>query len=90
MPTWGWVVVVVIAIASRPIEVRLWRAGRISDRALAILLLARFPLLTLFAVVAQGIFDALGLLLLGISLLPGLLAYRWLLGMVREQRSNPN
>ena len=90
MPPWVWVVAVAIAVASRPIEVRLWRAGRLSDRALAVLLLARLPLLTLFAIVAQRIFDPIGLLLLGISLLPGLLGYNWLLGIIREQRSNPS
>lgn len=39
------IVVVAIAVAIRPIEVRLWRSGRITGRTLKLLLLGRFPVL---------------------------------------------
>jgi len=48
MPTSALVVaVVVVAIVSRLLDVYLWRAGRISDRTAAILLLGRFPIVGL-------------------------------------------
>jgi hypothetical protein len=85
MPWWWWIVAIAVLLASRPIEVRLWRAGRISDRTVTILVLSRFPLVTLVAILAEGMTTALGFILLGVSLLPALMAYRWLLGVVREQ-----
>ena len=48
-------IIAIAAIASRPIEARLWRAGRLSDRATAILFLGRFPVLCfLFGLMASG------------------------------------
>jgi hypothetical protein len=47
----------VAAVMSRPIEARLWRAGRLSDRSATILLLGRFP-----------VFCCLGALILGADL----------------------
>lgn len=44
--------IIAAAVLSRPIESRLWRAGRLSDRALAALLVARFPIVFgLFALI---------------------------------------
>jgi hypothetical protein len=85
MPSWAWIVVLVLLVASRPIEVRLWRAGRLSDQAVTIRLLTCLPLVSLIAIVAQGVYLPLAVLVLWISLLPGLLGYRWLLRIVREQ-----
>jgi hypothetical protein len=86
MPPWAWIVVLVLLVASRPIEARLWRAGRLSDQAVTILLLSRLPLLALIAVVAQGASLPIGVFILGISLLPLLIGYRWLHRVVRDQR----
>ena len=81
-----WLVVLIIAILvmSRPIEARLWRAGRLSDRNLALLLIGRFPALVgLFAVFAGASLPMI-VFLVAISLLPGLFLYRWTLGIVQE------
>jgi hypothetical protein len=85
MPTWIAIPLVALAIASRPIEVRLWRAGRLSDRAVTLLVLGRFPVLATIGAVAIG-GDVGFVAMIGlISLLPMLLFYRFFLGMVREQ-----
>ena len=90
MPVWVWVVVVILAVASRPIEVRLWRAGKLSDRTLAALLLARLPALATFAVIANGASLPVALLLIGSSLLSPLLFYRFVLGVIQEQSRRAN
>jgi hypothetical protein len=90
MPAWLWVPILILAVASRPIEVRLWRAGRLSDRAVTVLLLTRFPLLVAIGAFATGGPLALDLLLIGGSLLPSLFLYRFLLGIVRERSARPN
>lgn len=82
---WAWIVALVLFVASRPIEVRLWRAGRLSDRAVSILLLSRIPLVSLTVLVAQGAPLSLGLLVMGVSVLPMLLGYGRVLRLVREQ-----
>ena len=71
---------IVVAAVSRPVEVRLWQAGRLSDRAYVALFLSRFPLLVGMALVI------LGAPLAVLVALPGLLLYRFVLRMVREQR----
>jgi len=38
--------VILAAVLSRPLELRLWRDGRLSDQTTAILLLTRFPAMT--------------------------------------------
>jgi hypothetical protein len=85
MPWWWWIVAIALLMASRPIEARLWRSGRLSDRAVTILLLSRLPLIALLVIVSQRPPPAVGVFLLGISVVPGMLAYRWLLALVREQ-----
>jgi hypothetical protein len=84
------VLILILAVASRPIELRLWRAGRLSDRAVTVLVLARFPLVVAIASVATGGSLPLDLLLVGASLLPGAFLYRFLLGVVRESSAHPN
>lgn len=79
------ILIVGIALMSRPIEVRLWRARRLSDRKLALLLIGRFPLIVgLFAALAGASLPMI-VLLVAVSLLPGLFLYRWTLGLVEEQ-----
>lgn len=90
MPVWLWIVIFVAALASRPIEVRMWRAGRLSDRALTLLLVGRLPLLALVFAVAEGASVGLGLLLVGISVIPGALMYRHVFNLVRTQKAAPS
>ena len=84
MDWWLVILIVAIGVMSGPIEARLWRAGRLSDRRLALLLIGRFPALVgLFAVFAGASFPMI-VFLVAISLLPGLFLYRWTLGIVQE------
>ena len=85
MEPWVTLLVIVVAVASRSIEVRLWRAGRLSDRALTLLMLGRFPALTaIFALLLGGSLQ-MTLLLVAISVLPGLFLYRYMLGAIHDQ-----
>jgi hypothetical protein len=85
MPLWLGLLILVVAIARRPIEVRLWRAGRISDRTLAVLLLGRLPLLVLIASLSTGGSFLLTTALVGASLVVSALFYRFTLGLIREK-----
>jgi hypothetical protein len=78
-------IVVVAAVISRPIEARLWRAGRLSDRTTALLLLGRFPLVAgLFALILGAPLPiVIGLTVL--ALLPAVLFYRVALDLLRNQ-----
>jgi hypothetical protein len=87
VPTWLGFLLVVLAVASRPIEVRLWRAGRISDRTVTILLLGRFPVVVGVAALATDGFTILTAVLVAISLVPSALFYGWMLGFLRGQRA---
>jgi hypothetical protein len=73
MEPWLAILIIVAAVASRPIEVRLWRAGRLSDRTLTLLLVGRFPVvLGLYALLTGGL-SLLTLFVIASSLLPSLL-----------------
>jgi hypothetical protein len=85
LPLWLGLLLLVIAVASRPIEVRLWRANRISDRALVILLLGRLPVIVAIAAAAAQAPAILGLLVVGASLIAPVLFYRFTLQLVRDQ-----
>jgi hypothetical protein len=78
----------ILLVASRPFEVRRWRAGRISDRTLAILILGRFPLVGL----AAGVFGGAGIpataLLFGLMCIPGVLLYGWTLRRIQEAHAD--
>jgi hypothetical protein len=85
MQAWVGLLIVVAAVASRPIEVRMWRAGRLSDRTLAVLLLGRSPvLIALFSLLIGGP-PMVILFMVAISLVPGVFLYRWLLGIIQGQ-----
>jgi hypothetical protein len=90
MEPWLAILIIVAAVASRPIEVRLWRAGRLSDRTLTLLLVGRFPVvLGLYALLTGGL-SLLTLFVIASSLLPSLLLYRFVLyrfvlDLIREQ-----
>jgi hypothetical protein len=79
--------VIVAAVISRPVEARLWRAGKLSDRTTAILLLGRFPVMVfLFAVISGGA-SLLVLVVTALAGLPALAFYRFTLGLLREQKA---
>lgn len=81
-----WLVVLVIAAAvvSRPIEARLWRARKISDRAFSVALVARFPIVVFLFAVVDGAPLPFVLAITALSILPGALFYRTMLGLVRD------
>ena len=79
--------VIVAAVISRPVEARLWRAGKLSDRTTAILLVGRFPVVVfLFAVIGGGA-PLFVLAVTAMAALPALAFYRFTLGMLREQKA---
>ena len=79
------VLIVIVAVASRPIELRAWRSGRISDRTLAALLLGRFPVLgAVFAFLIGGSLPVIGLVVIAAAI-PAVVGYGFVLGMVQEQ-----
>jgi hypothetical protein len=89
MPGWVYilVIVIVIAIASRPIESRLWRAGRISDRTLAVLIIGRFPVLSAVFAVLSGASGTFLVLFTIVGAVPGLLMYRFVLNSIKRAAS---
>lgn len=86
MSWWLGVALVVVLLASRPIEVRLWRAGRLSDRTTTILVLGRMPALALIACVAQGASPLVTVGLIAITLIPIALFHRFTMNLLAEQR----
>jgi hypothetical protein len=79
------ILIVAVALLSRPIEARLWRAGRLSDRKLTLLLVGRFPLLVGLVALLAGASLPVVLLAVAVSLLSGLFLYRFALGLVQER-----
>jgi hypothetical protein len=79
------VLLIVAGVASRPIEVRLWRAGRLSNRAVTILLLARTPVLLFFIFLIVG-YDLGFIVVVTLAAAFAMVAaYRFTLGLVTEQ-----
>jgi hypothetical protein len=87
MQPWLVLLIIVAAVASRPIEVRLWRAGRLSDRTLTLLLLGRLPVVAGLFVLLGGGLSLPIVFVIAISLLPSLVLYRFVLDLVRWQDS---
>ena len=87
---WLGVVLIGLLLVSQPIELRLWRAGRLSDRAVTMLLLAQFPMMVLIGIAATGPLDAGRLFTVAAVALPALIAYRWMLSFVREKSPRSN
>jgi hypothetical protein len=79
------VLVIIGDVISRPVEVRLRRAGRISDRTTAILLLGRFPALCLLFGLILGASIPLTLGMTVPVLIPMAVFYRLTPDMLREQ-----
>jgi hypothetical protein len=88
MDLWLVILIVAIAVASRPIEARLWRAGRLSDRKVTMLLIGRFPLLVGLVAVLSGASLPVVLFAVGTSLLSGLFLYRFALGLAQERSAS--
>jgi hypothetical protein len=86
MPFWVPVLILVAAVASRPIEAHLWRAGRLSDRTTTLLLLGRMPMLALAFSILYGGNLPLTLFLLAVALLPMALGYRFIMNLLAEQQ----
>jgi len=76
--------VIAAAVISRPIEMRLWRAGRISDRTLAIAGLARFPIIAFLFGLILGASIPLLILITAVAIVPGLMFYRFMLDFIRD------
>jgi hypothetical protein len=79
------VLVIVAAVASRLIEARLWRAGRLSNRATATLLLGTFPVVCLLFGLILGVSVPLLLGITALALVPTALFYCFTLDLLREQ-----
>jgi hypothetical protein len=79
--------VLVGAVASRPIVIRVWRAGRLSDRSAAVLGVGRFPVLALVFGLILGLPPLLIAALTAIGVLSAVLFYRFALEVIREQSS---
>jgi len=79
------VLLIAAAVVSRPIEARLWRAGRLSDRTTALLLIGRFPVLICLFAIIDGASPPIvaGITLVG--LVPAAMFYRFTLDLLREQ-----
>jgi hypothetical protein len=78
-------IVIAAAVISRPIEVRLWRAGRLSDQTTALLLIGRFPVVVcLFGLILGGpLLMVIGLTIMAV--LPAAIFYRFALDVLRAQ-----
>ena len=74
-------------VATRPFEEGRWRAGRISDRTSALLVLGRLPvLLGGFALIA-GLPLPVAAAAMLVALLPGALLYPWVVGRLRRAQN---
>jgi hypothetical protein len=85
----AWLVAILLVayLAAPVVELRLWRAGRLSDRAVTALLLARFPVLFGVMWLASGAhLETLAIVVLGVIIVWKLF-YGWLLSAVRDKRA---
>jgi hypothetical protein len=78
------IALLIVLVASRPFEVRAWRAGRLSDRSAAILIVARFPLIGLAVGIFSGANVATIVALVVLMSVPALLLYGWTLNRLRK------
>jgi tellurite resistance protein TehA-like permease len=69
------------------IAARFWRTGRFSDRAMTNLVIGLVPALILAYGVVQGSSLPFALAMAALVLAPGLVLYRIIFDLVREQRS---
>jgi hypothetical protein len=71
-------------VATRLWEEERWRAGRISDRTSAVLVLARLPGLVLGFALITGQDPATVAVMTGIALVAAALLYPWVVGRLRR------
>jgi hypothetical protein len=87
MPVWLVGILLIAYLAAPIVELRLWRAGRLSNRAVAVLLPARMPVVFGVSWLTWGVridtFVIVGLVMLIMSRL----AYGWLLSDLRDRRN---
>jgi hypothetical protein len=84
MPLWLLASILFAYLAAPIVELRLWRAGRLSDRAVTGLLVARMPVL-LLVVFPLWFGRAPDVLLVAAIVAIAVLGYRLLLPVVRER-----
>jgi hypothetical protein len=78
-------IVIFAATISRPIEVQLWRLGRLSDRATALLLVGRLPVVAfLFGLILGGSLPRTIILTL-LAVLPVVFFYPIVLEVLRDE-----
>jgi hypothetical protein len=70
------------------IAARLWRAGRLSDRNLAILAVGLAPALVILYGLIQGSSLSLLLVLTALTVLPGMALYQTILRLIRDQSTS--
>jgi hypothetical protein len=84
------IALLIVLVASRPFEVRAWRAGRLSDQWATILIVARFPLIGLAVGIFSGVNVATIVVLVVLMSVPALLLYRWTLNRLRKAHLEPH
>ncbi len=82
------VAMMILLVATRPFEVRAWRAGRISDRTAALLILGRFPLIGLVVGVLGGAGIPATALLVGLMCIPAVVLYGWSLRRIQQAHAD--
>jgi hypothetical protein len=85
MDLWLVILVVVIALASRPLIGRLWRRGKLSDRSMSWILVGRFPVLVGLLAVISGASWQVIVFAVAISLLSGIVLYQFMRGLARDR-----
>jgi hypothetical protein len=83
MPIWLVAFLLLAYLAAPFVEFRLWRAGKLSDRAATVLLLARLPILLGVLAFASGRFPD-PIQVAGVAVIASL-GYSWLPGAVRKR-----
>ncbi|HEX2754366.1 MAG TPA: hypothetical protein VHM48_02825 [Candidatus Limnocylindrales bacterium] len=85
MPVWLVAILVVAYLAAPVVELRLWRAGRLSDRAVAVLLLTRFPVLLGVMWLAAGVHLDTLVIIVPVVIVIWKIGYGWLLSDLRDR-----
>ena len=86
MPTWLVAFLLIAYLAAPIVELRVWRTGRLSDRAVAVLLPARLPVLLGVMWLTQGVRLDTVVIVGSAVLVIWRLVYGWLLSDLRDRR----
>ena len=79
----------VVGVLVLPIAARIWRAGRLSDRAITTVVIAWAPTLAFVYGLIQGSGVLFILAISALLLAPGLALHRVILDLIREQGALP-